>query len=286
MNPGVEAKEAAALRTAAGAAGAGKRALRAFDGVICFGGEDWWYHNRGHFDMQMMREISAGVPVLYVNSIGMRVPRIGEGGMFFRRLLRKLRSLRRGLVRVRERFAVFTPAAAPGRLGSAVTRRILPFQVRRAARRAGIHRPLIWVACPPAAAVIDALRPAGVVYQRTDRFESFAGVDREQILACDHLLKERADTVIYCSSWLMDEEQRESPRALFVDHGVDFDRFSAAGQARGRDPEDLRDLAHPRVGFIGGIDAHTFDPPLFHEVAARLPEVRFFLVGSSSLPPR
>src|SRR4051812_19988359 len=27
---------------------------RTFDGVICFGGGDWWYHNRGHYDMQMM----------------------------------------------------------------------------------------------------------------------------------------------------------------------------------------------------------------------------------------
>ena len=74
---------------------------RTFDGIICFGGEDWWYHNRGHFDLQMMREFSGRCPVLYVNSIGMRMPRVGEGKMFFRRMARKLRSLRRGLVRVR-----------------------------------------------------------------------------------------------------------------------------------------------------------------------------------------
>ena len=40
----------------------------------------------------------------------------------------------------------------------------------------------------------------------------------------------------------------------------------------------------PRVGFVGGIDDHTFDPPLFVEVARRLPEFQFFLVGSCSLP--
>ncbi|MEO0662179.1 MAG: hypothetical protein AAFZ87_11625 [Planctomycetota bacterium] len=53
---------------------------RTYDGVVCFGGEDWWYHNRAHYDMQMMRELSADLPVLYVNSIGMRVPTPGEGG--------------------------------------------------------------------------------------------------------------------------------------------------------------------------------------------------------------
>ncbi|MGH2824975.1 MAG: hypothetical protein ACRDLY_18540, partial [Thermoleophilaceae bacterium] len=53
-----------------------------FDGVICFGGVDWWYHNRGHYDLQMMRELSADRPVLYVNSIGMRMPAPRAGAMF------------------------------------------------------------------------------------------------------------------------------------------------------------------------------------------------------------
>jgi hypothetical protein len=41
----------------------------------------------------MMREFSARLPVLYVNSIGMRPPRISEGAMFVTRVKRKLRSL-------------------------------------------------------------------------------------------------------------------------------------------------------------------------------------------------
>ena len=72
--------------------------LRRFDGIICFGGEDWWYHNRGHYDMQMMGRLSEHMPVLYVNSIGMRTPSPTEGRMFLHRVRRKLRSIRRGLV--------------------------------------------------------------------------------------------------------------------------------------------------------------------------------------------
>ncbi len=122
---------------------------RPFDGIVCFGGEDWWYHNRGHFDMQMMREMSRDMPVLYVNSIGMRVPKMGEGRMFLTRVVRKLKSLSRGLVRVRENFGVFSPFVVPGAAGMRVSGALLPGQVRRAARRMGIRRPLVWVACPP-----------------------------------------------------------------------------------------------------------------------------------------
>ena len=49
-------------------------------------------------------------------------------------------------------------------------------------------------------------------------------------------------------------------------------------------PADVAVLKRPRVGFIGGIDAHTFDPPLFVEVARRLSDVEFALIGGCSLP--
>lgn len=258
-------------------------APREADGVICFGGEDWWYHNRGHFDFQLMRELSARVPVLYVNSIGMRTPRPTEGRMFLSRVSRKLRSLRRGLVRVNDRFAVLSPVAAPGRRGESLNRSFLPWQVRRAARRVGITRPLAWIACPPAAAALDALDPAGVVYQRTDRFEAYPHVDRERIAAYDAALKRRADLTLYCSRLLYDEEREHCRGALYVDHGVDYDRFEEAGRVR-REPIEVASLPRPRAGFVGDIDAETFDPPLFVEVVRRLPEVHFLLVGACSLP--
>jgi len=255
-----------------------------FDGVICFGGEDWWYHNRGHYDMQMMRELSASLPVLYVNSIGMRVPRPGRGGMFARRVARKLASFRRGLVRVRERFWVLSPVVAPAGLGAGANRAALAVQVRRAARRLGITRPLVWVACPPAQPVVGSLDPAGVVYQRTDRFEEYTGVDPGRIAAFDRALKTRADLTLFCSSWLLEQERDQPTACAFVDHGVDADRFEAAGLGHAAPPADTLELPRPVVGFVGGIDAHTFDPQLFLDVARAMPEVTFMLVGACSLP--
>lgn len=256
---------------------------RTFDGVVCFGGEDWWYHNRGHFDMQMMRELSRVAPVLYVNSIGMRVPKVGEGRMFLRRVVRKLKSFRRGFVRVRPGFAVLSPISVPGRLGTALSRRLLVGQVRRAARRMGIRRPLVWIACPPGVNAIDGLDPVAVVYQRTDRFEAFAGVDRALISGYDRALKARADLTIYCSRSLHAEESAQLRASHFTDHGVDYSVFASAGLDP-VEPEPLRGLPRPRVGFVGGIDIHTFDPPLFLEVARSLPEVCFVMVGACSLP--
>lgn len=254
------------------------------DGVLCFGGEDWWYHNRGHFDMQMMRELSRRAPVLYVNSIGMRVPRPTEGAMFLQRVRRKLRSIGRGTVSIRPGFSVTSPAAFPGRVGAAATRVVMPRLVRNAARRMGMTSPLVWVACPPGALALDVLRPAALVYQRTDKFEEFPHVDRAAIEGYDRTLKERADLTLFCSRLLHEAERSQCRNALFVDHGVDADRFEAAALPSAVEPADLRPIARPRIGFVGGIDRHTFDPELFEAVVTRCPDLQFVLVGACSLP--
>lgn len=256
--------------------------LRSFDGVVCFGGEDWWYHNHGHYDLQMMRRFAMHVPVLYVNSLGMRIPRPGEGKMFLRRIRRKLQSMQRGMVLVDDRMSVFSPFVLPGRAGMSMTRPALTSLVRSAARRQRISRPLVWVNCPTGAEAVEALDPIAVVYQRTDRYECFKGVDTDRVREYDRWLKARADLTVFCSCHLFEFERGDCRRACYVDHGVDYARFaSAAGE--GPDPDDLAALPHPRVGFIGGIDTHTFDPDLLKDVARLLPEAQFVLVGSCSL---
>lgn len=259
-------------------------AVQPVDGIVCFGGEDYWYHNRGHFDMQMMRELSQRLPVLYVNSIGMRTPTLTEGRVFLKRVARKLRSWSNGLQQVREDFWVLSPVSIPKFHQTSWAKAYLADQVRDAARRMGSYNPLVWVACPPAAEVIDRIPAAAVVYQRTDRFEHFPGVDSERIRGYDQELKRSANLTLFCSTSVYEDEKSECKAAGFVDHGVDYETFVDAGDARAV-PEDVRSIPGPKIGFVGGIDIHTFDPPLFLEVAKSMPDCSFVLVGGCSLPP-
>ncbi|MGK0483250.1 MAG: glycosyltransferase involved in cell wall biosynthesis [Planctomycetota bacterium] len=263
-----------------------------FDGVICFGGEDWWYHNRAHYDLQMMRELSYRLPVLYVNSIGMRVPTVREGGMFFKRVQRKLKSFSRGLVRVREGLSVQSPIVVPGRRGMKLSGWLLPRQVSHAARKLAMRNPLIWVACPSGIQAALQMNRAGIIYQRTDRFECYEGVDHDLIRSFDQTLKREADLVLYCSRHLFDAESPAGHSSAFIDHGVDFDYFVRAGDhpgARGAAaPQLVRDSLEgvdgPRVGFVGDVDSAVFDADLLLETAALLPDVQFVLVGGCTLP--
>lgn len=257
---------------------------RPFDGIICMGGQDWWYHNRGHFDTQILRRLARRWPVLFVNSIAVRMPSLAHKAQFAGRISRKLKSIARGVVNVENDLWVFSPFSVPGQTGKKLTGWALAPQIRLAAARAGIHNPLLWIHCPAGADLVDRIPAAAVLFQRTDRFEAYPEADPAIVGAQVAALKARADLTLYAAPHLMHEELGEVRRPLLVTHGVDYDMFAAAGRAPGPDAADIASIPHPRVGFIGGIDRHTFDPDLFTAVARRLPDLSFVLVGACSLP--
>ncbi|MDX2307534.1 MAG: glycosyltransferase [Hyphomicrobium sp.] len=260
-----------------------KSVAKSFDGVICIGGSDWWYHNRGHFDFQVMRRIARSCPVLYVNSLGVRMPSPAASGSFTAKISRKLKSLAKGLTHVENEFWVTSPVMVPGAIGQAMSGFALAPQIKLAARRAGIQKPVLWLHCPAGASLAAALSPVATVMQRTDRFEAFPEGDPVHLEAQVAEMKRLADLVVYAAPHLKDEEWGTVRRQLLVTHGVELDAFVKAGESANW-PVDVAELPNPRVGFIGGIDAHTFDPELFLAVARRLPDLTFVMVGGSSLP--
>jgi glycosyltransferase involved in cell wall biosynthesis len=256
-------------------------AVRRFDSVLCFGDSDWWYHNRGHADMQFIRRFARRCRVLYVNSLGVRTPSVSEGSMFFRRVTRKLGSLARFCRDGGEGFDVLSPLFAPifdGPAGAAV-QAALRWQLISVLRRLGMRRPLIWVACPTAACVLDRLPGAGVVHQLSDCYGALQGGPAAAATQMERRVANRADLVVCSSEKLVERAQRLYGQGEYVDHGVDFDLFDAAARARSVPPE-LTAVPHPIVGFFGNIDGNTVDRTLLDGVIRLRPQYRFVLVGS------
>ncbi len=255
-----------------------------FDGIVCIGGEDWWYHNRGHFDFQIMRRLAERWPVLFVNSLGVRMPSLRDNRLFLQRIGRKLRSLGNGLVNVENGFWVFSPVMVPGATGQKLSSWALAPQIKLAAAHAGMRNPVLWVHCPAGAPLAGEYPCAATVLQRTDRFEAFPEADPVVVGAQIAHLKAQADLVIYASPQLMQSEAMSVRAPVLVDHGVDVGQFAAAGAPGQPAPSEIAHVARPRIGFIGGIDAHTFDIDLFLGVARAMPKHQFVMVGGCSLP--
>lgn len=233
----------------------------------------------------MMRRFAERGRVLYVNSIVMRRFNVGEGRMFWRRLVRKARSIGRGLVKVGQRFWVYSPCSLPvHHLATLrhINARTIFAQVRWVMRALEMGKPMVWVACPVACEVALRLPRWALAYQRTDRFEEYPGVERDQIAAYDRRLKAAADVTFYVNRKMMAEEAGQCRRAVFLDHGVDFERFASVEKVS-EVPEELRGLRRPIVGYFGDIDEKIIDMELLEAVVRRLPECRFVFVGGSSV---
>ncbi len=249
--------------------------------IICFGGEDWWYHNQAHIDMQLMKRFARGNTALYVNSIVMQKANLGEGATFVRRLLRKTRSIVAGLRKSQTGFWVYSPFTLPIHhltWGRALHKKMLEYQLRFVARRLGISNPIVWVACPAACDVALEMKKARLVYQRTDRFEEYPNVSVEAIARYDRTLKAQADLTIFVSSTLYNEEASQCKKAMYLDHGVDFDMFASVTDKNGH-PEEMRRISKPIVGFFGDIEDHLLDAALVEKVVDLLPQMSFVFVG-------
>jgi glycosyltransferase involved in cell wall biosynthesis len=253
-------------------------------GIICFGGGDWWYHSRAHSDFQLMLRLARQRPVLLVNSIGLRTPRLGRTPRFWRRVYRKARSimrfLRRPLAELPQ-FYVLSPVMLPF-YGSPRLRRInyrlIRWQVKLAAWHVGIADPTIVVTPPTAWEVAKPMQRRALLYNRSDKHSEFHEANRTYLAALEEELIRAADAVLYASQVLQDEERHlTAGRGHLLGHGVDLELF----HDRWPEPADMARIPRPRIGFFGGLRAHLVDFALLEKIARELPRAQLVLVGDA-----
>ena len=248
---------------------------------ICFGGEDWWYHNQAHIDMQLMRRFARMGTALYINSIVMRKLKIADEKRFTEKLVRKTKSILKGLKKSSVGFWVYSPFTLPVQhisWAKPFNEALLRCQLQYVMRKLYIETPVVWVACPSACDTAIEMRNRKLVYQRTDRYEDDPHVDRKTILKYDRKLKSAADMTVYVNRSLYEEEANQCKNAFFLDHGVDYQMFASAENSR-YIPAEIADIRKPLVGYFGRMADHKFDVDLISKLVELLPEFFFVFVG-------
>lgn len=263
-----------------------KKAKTTFDGLLCFGGVDWWYHNRAHSEIQIMCQLSNHIPVVFVNSLGMRTPRPGVSTQPWGRILRKLRSMTKGLRKVAPMMWVFSPLMLPptSKLWlRKINACLIAVQIRLVLKIVGIRRWFTWVTVPTAYDVLEALPRSVTIFNRSDAFSKFHEVNEQFIKSCEEKLLKNSDMTLYVNRKLMAEDIGPEDHKYYLGHGVDYGRFaSASGNGKSVHP-DLASLKHPIVGYFGAIDDYATDLKLFKLAAQSLPEMSFVLIGLSTV---
>src|SRR5882724_4411691 len=81
------------------------------ESIVCFAGEDWWYHHP-HSKNHIMKRLAGGNRVMFINSISMGLPSMRSRD-FFAKVRRKLKSYLKFVRRSPEGIWVVTPIITP-----------------------------------------------------------------------------------------------------------------------------------------------------------------------------
>jgi glycosyltransferase involved in cell wall biosynthesis len=249
------------------------------ESIICFAGEDWWYHHP-HSKNHILKRLAGSNRVLFVNSLGLGLPAASHPD-FFLKIRRKLKSSLRWLRKVSDGLYVMTPLNLPF-YGSprirAMSARLLALQIRIAMVICRIRDPILWVAIPTAAEVAKRLSSKLVIYQVSDKYDANedSELGRDVIREFDRRLKEMASVVMY--SGLRLYEEGDGHKRFFLEQGVDYEHFATESQ---ESAPELADIPGPILGYLGTMD-YVMDVPLIEEVARRRPDWHWVMVGLKS----
>jgi glycosyltransferase involved in cell wall biosynthesis len=249
------------------------------ESIVCFAGEDWWYHHP-HSKNHLLKRYALRNKVLFVNSISMGLPSMANPD-FFLKIRRKLKSYARWLRKVPEGLWVMTPVNLPlygSKIGRWVNRILLVTQLRLAMLLLGISRPILWVAIPTAAEMAGRLGEKLLLYQVSDKYDANedSALPARVIRRYDRQLKDAADVVLYSGRKLFSEATE--PHRFFLEQAVDFEHFS---DLKGEPAPELEGIPHPILGYFGTMD-YVMDTELMAEVARLRPGWHWVLIGLKS----
>jgi glycosyltransferase involved in cell wall biosynthesis len=255
--------------------------------IICFAGEDWWYHHP-HSKYHLMRRFAkAGNRVIFVNSISMGLPGLSNKDLL-PRIRRKLGSYARLARPTPEGVTVVSPAVIPffgSRAARAANRKLLAVQIGQLARRRGLTRPILWIAIPTAAEMIGEFDEQFVIYQVSDKYDANLmdhATDLQTIRKLHERAIDNADLVLYSGQKLLAEAERGRERSFLLEQAVDFDHWSQVGAGKLEIAEAVARVPGPRLGYFGAIEPWLLDQELIKRAAREHPEWHWIFIGNKS----
>lgn len=255
--------------------------------IICFGGEDWWYHHPHSKNHLMRRFARSGNKVIFVNSISMGLASLSNKDLL-PRITRKLKSYAKLARTTAEGITVVSPAALPffgSRAARSANRRLLAAQIGMLARRRGLKRPVLWIAIPTAVEMIGQLDESLVIYQVSDKYDANT-MDHATDPAAIRRMHERAlgaaDLIFYSGRKLFEEETRARERSYLLEQAVDFEHWAKVGSGKLTVAPEVAAIPQPRIGYFGAIEPWLVDQELIRRASIERPLWHWVFIGNRS----
>ena len=222
-----------------------------------------------------------GYQVLYVETLGLRSPGIGDLPRIASRLRNRFKARASGLRQTENEVHVCSPLLLPF-LNSRLARRLNLYRLiptlQKALAKIGAEELIVWVYLPTWTVLqcVKNIPHRMLVYECIDALSSNpAGVSLGYQAAEKEILQ-GADLVLASSKSLYEEKKPYNPRTYWVPSGVAAHFFAPKEPAAG-----FEHIKKPRIGFLGALD-HRLDLELMQTLAQGHPDWSFVLIGAAN----
>ena len=139
-----------------------------------------------------------------------------------------------------------------------------------------INRFFSWYYTPMALPFTEHLNPELVIYDCMDELSAFKFAP-PQLTQLEKDLFSKADVVFTGGHSIYESKKNQHHNIHPFPSSIDKHHFGSARSFKG-DPEDQKDIPHPRFGFFGVVD-ERFDIELLDNVARERPNWHFIILG-------
>jgi hypothetical protein len=235
------------------------------------------------------RLAAAGHRVLFVDSSGLRAPALLGSAHDRRRVLARLTRGLAGARAVAPNLWVLSPLTLPAGWPEplrTLSQSLYAAAVRRAVRRLGLARPIVWAMLPNQLGAARALAPRRLVYHAVDDYAANPGVDAAWVRAREREMLAGADLVLAASPSLAARLRTERPDVELLANVADVELFSRAVGESHPEPPELARLRRPRAVYLGNLAAYRLDFDALQAAARALPQLELVLIGPVGLGER
>ncbi|MDP3980351.1 MAG: glycosyltransferase [Chlamydiota bacterium] len=240
--------------------------------------DDWGMHPSSC--QHIFRHIALKHRVLWVNTIGMRSPRLSL--MDLKKVFTKAMNWMRFSHASYDdaEVQVIAPFMLPWhhiRWIYVFNTMMLRWRIHREQEKLKLLDTILVVTVPHLADLFSSIKKKKYVYYRVDDFSSWPGLKHEFIKKEEEKILSEVDSVIASSKPLSTDIMAQCSAVDILEHGVDIDHFSMSGKDVEK-PEYMENMGRPIIGFYGLID-ERIDQDLLKELALLRTHWSFLLMG-------
>src|SRR3989339_1197533 len=251
------------------------------ENIICISTIDWDFLWQGHQEI-MSTFVKNGNKVIFIENMGVRIPRIRDISRIRKRLSNYFRGVK-GIRKEANNLYVFSPIVLPfpySRIARMINKRILLSALEKWMKVMNFSDSIIWTFLPTGITldIAENFNYKLLVYYCIDNL-SASSFKARKIKATENKLLKKADLVFVTSQALYDMCSEYSKSVTFFPFGVSLDNFvNVREQDNYAIPEDLAKIKDPVIGYVGGIHK-WIDFVLLKSLADKYPQYSFVFIG-------